>query len=81
LPRQDWHDCCHARSSFPRSRRSTLEDVRPFPNEYLPAEYRAKQTWRYVAVLMAAAASGQVPAAEVSAAVRLVLSIEGVTYR
>jgi hypothetical protein len=30
---------------------------------------------------MAAAASGQVPAAEVSAAVRLVLSIEGVTYR
>jgi hypothetical protein len=60
---------------------TTLADMRTFVSEHLPGEYRTKQTWRYVAAVMAAAASGQLPAAEVAAAVRLVLSIEGVPCR
>jgi hypothetical protein len=82
LTRQNWQRLLPRPIVIPKIMTlSTLEDVRAFLNEYLPAEYRAKQIWRYVAVVMAAAASGQVPTAEVAAAVRLVLSIEGVTCR
>ena len=47
----------------------------------LPAPFRAKPTWQQVANVTAAAARGQLPADEVAAALRLVLSIEGVSCR
>ncbi len=43
---------------------STLADVRELVHKRLPAEYRAKQTWRQIATVTAAAARGQLPADE-----------------
>jgi hypothetical protein len=44
---------------------------------HLPADRQARPTWRYVAALLADAATGA-DAADVSIALRMVLSMEGV---
>jgi hypothetical protein len=57
----------------------TLEDVRALVHRHLPAEYRSKQTWQRVASVTSAAARGELPAAEVAVALKLVLSTEGIS--
>jgi len=47
---------------------------------HLPAEYRARHTWRYVAAELARAAAGA-DAADVSIALRLALMLENVECR
>jgi hypothetical protein len=58
---------------------ATLADVRTLI-EHLPPEYRERPTWRRVATLLADAAGGG-DVAEASMALRIVLSLEGVTCR
>jgi hypothetical protein len=60
---------------------STLEDVRALVHKHLPAEYRAKDAWQRVAAVTTAAARGELPAEEVSVALKLVLAIEGISCR
>jgi hypothetical protein len=57
----------------------TLADVHTL-TRHLPADRRDRTTWRHVMVELDKAAAGADPA-EVSIALRLVLSIEGVEYR
>jgi hypothetical protein len=57
----------------------TLADVRALIEKHLPAEY--KFTWRQLAGMLRRAAKGQEATAEVSAALQIVLKIEGVEYR
>jgi hypothetical protein len=57
----------------------TLEDVRALVHRHLPDEYRSKQTWQRVASIAMAAARGQLTAEEVTVALRLVLSMEGIS--
>jgi hypothetical protein len=57
---------------------ATLDDVRLLVHRHLPAQYRDKQTWQRVASIATAAARGQLPAGEVSVAVRMVLQLEGI---
>ncbi len=52
--------------------------MRQLVHKRLPPEYRAKQTWRQVATVTAAAARGQLPADDVAIALRLVLSMEAI---
>jgi hypothetical protein len=59
----------------------TLDDVRALVHRHLPAEYRSKQTWQRVAAVTTAAARGELPADDVAAALRLVLSMEGINCR
>ena len=59
----------------------TFEDVRALVHRHLPAEYRDKQTWQRVASITTAAARGELPAEEVSVAVRMVLQLEGIQCR
>jgi hypothetical protein len=54
----------------------TLADVRELMR-HLPADRWDKQTWRHVTVELDKAAAGAEPA-EVSIALRMVLSVEGV---
>jgi hypothetical protein len=56
----------------------TLADVRELIEQHLPVHFRDKATWRVVA--KDAAALGADPA-EVSIALRMALSLEGVEYR
>ena len=58
----------------------TLADVRELIDRHLPAHFRAKATWRVVAKDLKAATLGADPA-EVSSALRMALSIEGVECR
>jgi hypothetical protein len=58
----------------------TLADVRTLLS-YLPKEYRAKETWRHVAKTLDEAASGEIQPVEVTVALKLVLSMEGITSR
>jgi hypothetical protein len=58
---------------------TTLADVRKLVEKHLPAEYRAKFTWRQLAGLLRRAAEGKQDVAEVSTALRIVLQLEGVT--
>ena len=60
---------------------TTLADVRILVEKHLPAEYRAKFTWRQLAGLLKRAAEGQQDVAEVSVALKLVLQLEGVKCR
>jgi hypothetical protein len=60
---------------------TTLADVRTLVEKHLPAEYRAKFTWRQLAGLLRRAAEGQQDVAEVSTALRIVLQLEGVPCR
>ena len=50
-------------------------------DKHLPAEYRAKFGWRELAALLRRAAQGREDAAEVAAALQLILQIEHVPYR
>ena len=60
---------------------STLEDVRALVHRHLPAEYRDKQTWQRVASITTAAARGELPAEEVTVALKMVLQLEGIQCR
>jgi hypothetical protein len=60
---------------------STIADVRDLVHKRLPAAYKQKQVWQRVAVITTAAARGQLPAEEVSVALRMVLAIEGLQCR
>ena len=55
----------------------TLADVRELIDRHLPAHFRDKATWRVVAKDLKAAAQ-DVDTAEVSIALRMALSLEGV---
>jgi hypothetical protein len=55
----------------------TLADVRELIDRHLPAQFREKATWRLVAKDLKAAAQGA-DTAEVSIALRMALSLEGV---
>jgi hypothetical protein len=59
---------------------ATLDDVRVLFDKHLPAEYRAKFGWRQLAALLRRAAQGREDAAEVGAALQLILKIERVPY-
>jgi hypothetical protein len=52
--------------------------VRTLIDRHLPADYRAKETWRYVSKLLAGAAKGEEDVGDVEIALRLVLAMEGV---
>jgi len=60
---------------------ATVDDVRLLFDKHLPAEYRAKFGWRQLAALLRRAAQGREDAAEVAAALHLILQIEHVPYR
>jgi hypothetical protein len=59
---------------------ATLADVRFLIRKHLPAHFRDKATWRHVAAELDKAAAGG-DAADVSVALRIGLSIEGVECR
>ena len=58
----------------------TLADVRVLLG-HLPKEYRAKETWRHVAKTLDEATGGGIQPVEVAVALKLVLSMEGITSR
>jgi hypothetical protein len=60
---------------------TTLADVRDLLELHLPAEHRARNTWRYLATLLAGAARGEDEPGDVEIALRLVLAMEGVVCR
>jgi hypothetical protein len=60
---------------------STLDDVRGLVHQHLRAEYREKQTWQRVAAVTTAAARGQLPAEEVTVALKMLLQLEGIQCR
>jgi hypothetical protein len=51
-------------------------DARTLIERHLPADYRAKETWRYVSKLLA-----RCPGQDSKIALRLVLAMEGVECR
>jgi hypothetical protein len=55
-----------------------VADVRDLIHKRLPPAYKQKQVWQRVAVVAAAAARGQLPAEEVTVALKL-LAIEGIS--
>jgi hypothetical protein len=57
---------------------TTLADVRTLVEKHLPAECRAKFSWRQLAGLLRRAAEGQHDVAEVSRALQIVFKVEGV---
>jgi hypothetical protein len=82
LPYHNWHRPLPRPVVIPQIiTLSTLEDVGRFVHRALPAEYRAKPTWQLVESIASAAARGQLPAEDVAAALRLVLSMEGIACR
>jgi hypothetical protein len=60
---------------------ATLADVRDLVELHLPAEHRARNTWRYVATLLAGAARREDEPGYAEIAVRLVLAMEGLECR
>jgi len=60
---------------------ATLADVREPVEKHLPAEHRARHTWRYVGTLLVGAARGEDEPGDVEIALRLVLAMEGVECR
>jgi hypothetical protein len=60
---------------------STLEDVRALLHRHLRAEYRSKPISQRVASMVTAAARGQLPAEEVTVALKMVLQLEGIQCR
>ena len=58
----------------------TLADVRELLS-HLPKEYRAKEPWRHVAKTLDEAAGGEIQPVEVTVALKLVLSMGGITSR
>jgi hypothetical protein len=47
----------------------------------LPPAYKKEDVWQRVAVLTAAASRGELPAEEVTVALKMVLSLEGISCR
>ena len=60
---------------------STLADARTLVERHLPADYRAKNTWRYISTLLIGAAQGVTDTRDVEIALRMVLAMEGVECR
>jgi hypothetical protein len=60
---------------------STIADVRDLVHKRLPPAHKKKEVWQRVAVLTAAAARGELPAEEVTGALKMVLSLEGISCR
>ena len=60
---------------------ATLDDVRALVQKHLPVSYRKKPTWRRVESITTAAARGELPAEEVTVALRMVLQLEGIQCR
>ena len=58
----------------------TLADVRTLIKRHLPWHFRDKETWRYVAARLDAAARGG-DVLDVTVPLRMVLSLEGVECR
>jgi hypothetical protein len=58
----------------------TLADVRTLLS-HLPKEHRAKETWHHVAKTLDEAAGGGIQPVEVTVALKLVLSLEGISAR
>jgi hypothetical protein len=58
-----------------------LADVRELVELHLPAEHRARHTWRDVGRLLAGAARGEDDPGDVEIALRMVLAMEGVECR
>ena len=56
----------------------TLADARTLVERHLPADYRAKNTWRYISTLLIGAAQGVTDTRDVEIALRMVLAMEGV---
>jgi hypothetical protein len=54
---------------------TTLADVRGLIDKHLPAEYRAKFTWRQLSGLLKRVAEGQQDPAEVVTSLRIVLQL------
>jgi hypothetical protein len=48
---------------------------------HLPKQYRDKETWRHVGKTLDEAAGGGIQPREVAVALKLVLSMEGITSR
>src|ERR1700686_1734282 len=59
---------------------ATVGDVRELIAKRLPEESRQKSTWQYVAGLALDTANGA-DGADLSVALRMVLSMEGISYR
>jgi len=57
-----------------------LADVRALTEKHLPAQIRAKPTWRYVAAQLKQAAQGA-DTADVAAALVIALALDGVKCR
>ncbi len=60
---------------------ATLADVRDLVEKHLPAHCRDKATWRYIARRLADAAAGGADTADVAIPLRMVLAMEGISYR
>jgi hypothetical protein len=59
----------------------TLGDVRALIEKHLPAESRARSTWKHVETLLAGAARGDEEPRDLVVALRLVFQIEGIECR
>jgi hypothetical protein len=79
VPRPDWSRPLPRPLTIPDLLTlETLNDVRVLVEKRLPPEYRSKFTCRQLAGLLKRAAEGQQEVADVSAALRIVLQLEGV---
>jgi hypothetical protein len=79
VPRPDWSRPLPRPITIPDLLTlETLADVRVLVEKHLPPEYRAKFTWRQLAGLLKRAAEGQQDISEVSAALKIVLQLEGI---
>jgi hypothetical protein len=79
MPRQNWS------RPLPRKmlvagviKLSTLADVRELLDRHLPPEFKGKDTWRHVTGELEKAAGGA-ETEDIAVALRMVLSMEGVT--
>jgi hypothetical protein len=73
------HSRCRGRSFIPDLLEiTTLADVRELIDKHLPAEYRAKFTWRQLARAAAPRRRGRAGPAEVVTSLRIVLQLEGI---
>jgi hypothetical protein len=82
LPRPDWSRPLPRPLTIPELLTlETLADMRALVEKHLPAEYRAKFTWRHLAGLLRRAAEGRQEVAEVFTAFKIALQLEGIPCR
>ncbi len=60
---------------------TTLGDVRDLIERHLPAPYREKATWKYVAAQLAVAVRGNGDTVDVAVPLRMAFALEGVPCR